>query len=68
MGSAGVRLDGNSQAFLDRAEVTGNLGPGVVADLNSSIDARAVTLSGNAREGIRVVGGSFLALGSLFRP
>lgn len=64
MGSAGVRLDGNSQVFLDRAEVTGNLGPGVVADLNSSIDARAVTLSGNAREGIRVVGGSYLALGS----
>jgi Right handed beta helix region len=69
---AGVRVDGNSEALLDGAsEITGNGGPGIVADLNSSIDVReGVIITGNSREGIRVNGRSVLSLarGSAVTP
>jgi hypothetical protein len=62
-GMSGIRVDGNSQAFLDgTAEVTENGGPGIVADLNSSVDARAAIINGNAMEGIRVRHGSIVTL------
>jgi hypothetical protein len=54
--SAGLRVDGNSAAFLDGgAHVDNNAGPGVLVDLNSSLDAQSSTIQGNAGEGIRVL-------------
>ena len=62
---AGLRVDGNSQALLDGAtEVTENAGPGIVVDLNSSIDARAAVVNGNGGEGIRVRSRSVVTLDS----
>ena len=53
--SAGIRLDGDSNGYIDGAsEVTGNGGPGVVVDLGSSLDVRDAQVTGNAREGIRL--------------
>jgi hypothetical protein len=60
---SGVWVDGNSQATFAATvwegsdqppEVTDNAGPGIVADFNSSIDARAVILRGNRGEGVRL--------------
>jgi hypothetical protein len=62
--SMGLRVDGSSQAYLDEARLTDNRGPGVVVDLNSSVEARATVVTGNGSEGFRVRSGSFLALGS----
>jgi hypothetical protein len=54
--SAGVRVDGNSAAFLDGgARVNDNTGPGVVVDLNSSLDAPSAVIRRNTGEGIRVL-------------
>jgi Right handed beta helix region len=61
-GTGGVRIDGNSSAFVEQAQVTDNLGPAFVIDLNSSIDARAPVVTGNAREAFRLRAGSFLTL------
>lgn len=53
--SAGVRVDGNSAAFMDGgARVNDNAGPGVLVDLNSSLDAPSAFIRRNAGEGIRV--------------
>lgn len=64
LGSAGVRVDGNSEAFIDGAEVTGSNGPGLVVDLNSSADVRSVVITGGAAEAIRLRTGSFATLGT----
>jgi Right handed beta helix region len=61
-GTGGVRIDGNSNAFVEEAQVTDNLGPAFVVDLNSSVDARAPVVTGNAREAFRLRAGSFLNL------
>ena len=45
--SAGIRVDGNSEAFLRGGEVSQNVGPGVLALINSSADFSGVTFSGN---------------------
>jgi hypothetical protein len=63
-GGAGIRVDGNSHLFIAQAEVAQNRGPGILADLSSSVDARAAVVNGNHREGFRVLEGSFLILGS----
>jgi hypothetical protein len=53
--SAGLRVDGNSAAFLDGgAQVSSNAGPGVLVDLNSSLDAQSATIRDNVGEGIRL--------------
>jgi hypothetical protein len=58
--SAGLRVDGNSQAFLEkgvfvnRPEVTGNTGPGVFVDLGSGLDAPSAIFQGNTAEAVRV--------------
>lgn len=46
--SAGVRIDGNSTAWLRGGEISNNLGPGIRVGLNSSADFSHVTLVGNA--------------------
>jgi len=68
--SAGVRVDGSSHVFLDDLdgqtappEVVDNLGPGILVDLNSSLDSRASTVQGNAGEAVRVQNMSVAYLG-----
>ena len=45
--SAGIRVDGNSEAFLRGGQVFGNSGPGVLVLVNSSADFSGVSFSGN---------------------
>ncbi|HET7840856.1 MAG TPA: right-handed parallel beta-helix repeat-containing protein [Terriglobia bacterium] len=52
---AGIRVDGTSHALFEGGnEISGNTGPGIVADVNSSLDIWDTTISGNSEEGIRV--------------
>lgn len=46
--SAGIRIDGNSEALLRGGQVSGNSGPGVLALVNSSADFSGVSFSGNS--------------------
>jgi hypothetical protein len=46
--SAGIRVDGNSEAFLRGGDVSQNNGPGLLALVNSSIDFTGVTFSGDS--------------------
>ena len=46
--SAGVRVDGNSQALFRGGQVLGNSGPGVLVLVNSSADFSGVSFSGNS--------------------
>jgi len=46
--SAGVRVDGNSQALLRGGQISGNTGPGVLLLVNSSADFSGVSFSGNS--------------------
>jgi hypothetical protein len=68
--SSGIRVDGHSQAFLEKGgfvdppQVTGNVGPGIFVDLGSGLDAPAATLQGNSAEGVRVRHLSIAHLGS----
>lgn len=45
--SAGIRVDGNSEAFLRGGQVSTNSGPGVLVLVNSSADFSGVSFSGN---------------------
>jgi len=45
--SAGIRIDGNSEAYLRGGDVSNNLGPGIRVGVNSSADFAGVTLIGN---------------------
>jgi hypothetical protein len=45
--SAGVRIDGNSEAFLRGGQISGNLGPALLALVNSSADFSGVAFGGN---------------------
>jgi hypothetical protein len=52
---AGMRVDGTSQLLLVGGnEVSGNTGPGIFADINSSVEVTDATIKGNMEEGIRV--------------
>ncbi len=71
--SAGIRVDGSSHVVLDAGNgnyaggpprITDNIGPGISADLGSSIDARAAIFRHNAQEGVRVLHNSVAYLGS----
>ena len=46
--SGGIRIDGNSEAYLRGGEVSNNLGPGIRATMNSSADFAGVSIIGNA--------------------
>jgi len=45
---AGLRIDGNSEAFLRGGEILHNGGPGILALVNSSVDFSGVTFHSNA--------------------
>lgn len=45
--SAGIRIDGNSEAWLRDGEISSNLGVGVRIGMNSSLDIAGVSLVGN---------------------
>ena len=44
---AGVRVDGNSEAFIRGGSISQNEGPGILALVNSSIDLSGATLTSN---------------------
>ena len=46
--SAGIRLDGNSEAFLRGGTVAQNIGPAILALVNSSVDLSGVSFSANS--------------------
>lgn len=46
--SAGIRVDGNSEAFLRGGQISGNSGPGILVLVNSSADFSGVTFGGNS--------------------
>jgi hypothetical protein len=46
--SAGVVADGNSEAYLRGGTISTNIGPGILALVNSSIDSVGATFSGNS--------------------
>jgi hypothetical protein len=46
--SAGIRLDGNSQALMRGGLISSNLGVGILALVNSSVDFSGVTITGNS--------------------
>jgi hypothetical protein len=46
--SAAIRLDGNSEALLRGGTVSQNLGPGILALVNSSVDVTGVSFSSNS--------------------
>jgi len=61
---AGIRVDGSSQLVLTGPnQVTQNGGPGVLGDINSSMDLSGSTISGNQSDGIRALHQSVLDLG-----
>jgi len=61
---AGIRVDGNSQlTLIGPNQIMQNGGPGVLGDINSSMDISGATISGNQAEAIRVLHQSVLDLG-----
>jgi len=46
--SAGIVVDGNSEAYLRGGQLTQNIGPGILALVNSSVDFTGVTFNGNS--------------------
>jgi hypothetical protein len=47
-GKAAIRVDGNSEAYLRNGSITQNTAPGIIAMVNSSVDAMGVSFSSNA--------------------
>jgi len=63
--SAGIRVDGTSEAIVGGgAEVTSNIGAGIFADVNSSLDLSDTTISSNTGPGLRVLHQSVADLGT----
>ena len=46
--SAGVVVDGNSEAYLRGGQISSNMGPGLLVLVNSSVDATGATVTGNS--------------------
>jgi hypothetical protein len=63
-GIGGIRVDGNSQAYLSGSQIVGNTGPGMVVDFNSSADILGTTVTGNSAEGLRIRHRSILGHGA----
>jgi hypothetical protein len=66
--SAGIRVDGNSQALLRGGQVAQNYGPGILALVNSSVDFAGVSFSGNAQGGIITCDSSSVMISDLTQP
>jgi hypothetical protein len=61
---AGIRVDGSSQLVLTGPnQITQNGGPGVLGDINSSMDLSGSTISGNQSDGIRALHQTVVDLG-----
>jgi len=62
---AGIRVDSNSQLTLvGPNQIMQNGGPGVLGDINSSMDISGATISGNQGEAVRLLHESVLDLGA----
>jgi hypothetical protein len=46
--SAGIVVDGNSEAYLRGGQISANQGPGILALVNSSVDFTGATFTGNS--------------------
>jgi len=57
---AGIRLDGNSQAYVRDAVITQSGGPGILEQINSSLDLAGSTLTANAGGAIACDGSAVL--------
>jgi len=66
--SAGIRMDGNSEAFLRGGQVTQNNGPGILALVNSSVDFQGVSFAGNAQGGVITCDSSSTMVSDLTQP
>jgi len=61
---SGIRVDGSSQLVLRGPnQITQNGGPGVLGDINSSMDLSGSTISGNQSDGIRALHQTVVDLG-----
>ena len=65
--SAGVVVDGNSEAYLRGGTISSNQGPGILALVNSSIDSVGATFSSNTR-GIATCDSSAYMVSDLLPP
>ena len=67
--SAGVRVDGGSQAYFGNdsagtpAQVTDNSGPGILVDLGSELEVPSAVIEGNSKEAVRIYHHSTAFLG-----
>jgi hypothetical protein len=59
--SAGIVVDGNSEAFLRGGQITSNHGPGILALVNSSVDVTGATFSDNSRGVIQCDSSAWMA-------
>jgi len=59
--SAGIVVDGNSEAYLRGGQVTSNQGPGILALVNSSADFTGATFTGNSGGIITCDSSSYMA-------
>jgi hypothetical protein len=66
--SAGIRVDGNSEAFLRGGQVAQNNGPGILALVNSSADFTGVNFAGNAQGEIIACDSSSWIVSDLAQP
>jgi len=46
--SAGIVVDGNSEAYLRGGQISSNMGPGMLVLVNSSADSMGATFTGNS--------------------
>jgi hypothetical protein len=65
--SAGVVVDGNSEAYLRGGTISTNQGPGILALVNSSIDSVGATFSSNTR-GVATCDSSAYMVSDLLPP
>jgi hypothetical protein len=59
--SAGIVVDGNSEAYLRGGQITSNRGPGILALVNSSADFTGATFTGNSGGVINCDTSSYMA-------
>jgi hypothetical protein len=65
--SAAIRVDGNSQALLRGGDISQNIGPALLALVNSSVDFTGVNFSGNT-SGIITCDSTATMISDLARP
>ena len=58
--SAGISSNHSSVVALTGGEISGSIGPGILADSTATIRLAGTTISGNSEEGVRVLHGAVL--------